>query len=107
MPRPTAIPPGRRLALAVLCAGTLMTIVDETVVSVALPSIQRDLHFATSTLSWVVNAYLISCGGLLLLAGRAGDLIGRRRVLLAGLALFTAASIACGAAPSAGALVAA
>src|SRR3954470_24678704 len=107
MTRSTAIPRGRRAALAVLCAGTLMTIVDETVVSIALPSIQRDLRFATSDLSWVVNAYLISFGGLLLLAGRIGDLIGRRRVLLAGLALFTAASVACGAAPSAPTLVAA
>src|SRR4051794_11289843 len=101
----TAIPRGSRLAVAVLCAGTLMTIVDETVVSVALPSIQRELHFATSGLSWVVNAYLISFGVLLLLAGRIGDLIGRRRVLLAGLALFTAASVACGVAPSAATLV--
>src|SRR3954462_357850 len=105
MTRSEPIPPGRRLALAVLCAGTLMTIVDETVVSVALPSIQRELRFATSGLSWVVNAYLISFGGLLLLAGRIGDLIGRRRVLLAGLALFTAASVACGVAPSAATLV--
>jgi EmrB/QacA subfamily drug resistance transporter len=107
MTRSEPIPPGRRLALAVLCAGTLMTIVDETVVSVALPSIQRELRFATSDLSWVVNAYLISFGGLLLLAGRIGDLIGRRRVLLGGLMLFVAASLACGAAPSAAALVAA
>src|SRR4051794_14014702 len=107
MTRSEPIPPGRRLALAVLCAGTLMTIVDETVVSVALPSIQRELRFATSDLSWVVNAYLISFGGLLLLAGRIGDLIGRRRVLLGGLTLFVAASLACGAAPSAAALVAA
>ena len=94
MTRSTAIPSGQRLALAVLCAGTLMAIVDETVVSVALPSIQRELHFATSTLSWTVNAYLISFGGLLLLAGRIGDLIGRRRVLLGGLTLFTVASVA-------------
>jgi EmrB/QacA subfamily drug resistance transporter len=107
MTRSTPIPPGRRLALAVLCAGTLMTILDQTVVSVALPSIQRDLGFATTGLSWVVNAYLISFGGLLLLAGRVGDLAGRRRVLLGGLSLFVAASAACGAAPSAGALVAA
>ena len=95
MPRPAAvsIPRDRRLALALLCAATLMTIVDETVVSVALPTIQRDLGFATSDLSWVVNAYLIAFGGLLLLAGRIGDLVGRRSVLLAGLSLFVAASV--------------
>ena len=109
MPRPAAasIPRNRRLALALLCAATLMTIVDETVVSVALPTIQRDLGFATSDLSWVVNAYLIAFGGLLLLAGRIGDLVGRRRVLLAGLSLFVAASVMCGVAPSAQWLVAA
>jgi EmrB/QacA subfamily drug resistance transporter len=109
MPRPGAasIPRDRRLALALLCAATLMTIVDETVVSVALPTIQRDLGFATSELSWVVNAYLISFGGLLLLAGRIGDLVGRRRVLLAGLSLFVAASILCGVAPTKAWLVAA
>ena len=91
----------------VLCAATLMTIVDETVVCVALPTIQRDLGFATSDLSWVVNAYLIAFGGLLLLAGRIGDLVGRRRVLLGGLSLFVAASVLCGVAPSAPWLVAA
>ena len=109
MPRPAAvpIPRDRRLALALLCAATLMTIVDETVVSVALPTIQRDLGFATSDLSWVVNAYLIAFGGLLLLAGRIGDLVGRRSVLLAGLSLFVAASVLCGVAPSAQWLVAA
>ena len=103
MPGPAAvsIPRDRRLALALLCAATLMTIVDETVVSVALPTIQRDLGFATSELSWVVNAYLIAFGGLLLLAGRIGDLVGRRSVLLAGLSLFVAASVLCGVAPSA------
>jgi EmrB/QacA subfamily drug resistance transporter len=102
-----AIPRSQRLALAVVCAATLMTIVDETVVSVALPSIQRDLGFAAADLSWVVNAYLISFGGLLLLAGRIGDLVGRSRVLLIGLSLFVAASALCGAAPSAATLVAA
>src|ERR1700716_3644934 len=102
-----AIPRAQRLALAVVCAATLMTIVDETVVSVALPSIQRDLGFATADLSWVVNAYLITFGGLLLLAGRIGDLVGRGRVLLVGLSLFVVASALCGAAPSAAALVAA
>ena len=103
----TRIPRARLLALVVLCAATLMTIVDETVVSVALPSIQRDLGFATSDLSWVVNAYLASFGGLLLLSGRIGDLVGRRRVLLGGLSLFIAASMLCGVAQSPGWLVAA
>jgi EmrB/QacA subfamily drug resistance transporter len=102
---PDRIPPGRRLALAVLCAATLMTIVDETIVSVASPSIQRDLGFSASGLSWVVNAYLIAFGGLLLLGGRLGDLVGRHRVLLGGLGLFVVASAACAAAPSATALV--
>lgn len=106
-PAAVSIPRDRRLALALLCAATLMTIVDETVVSVALPTIQRDLGFATSELSWVVNAYLIAFGGLLLLAGRIGDLVGRRSVLLAGLSLFVAASVLCGVAPSAPWLVAA
>ena len=107
MPGPDAIPRDTRLPLAVLCAATLMTIVDETVVSVALPTIQRELGFATGDLSWIVNAYLIAFGGLLLLAGRVGDLVGRRRVLLAGLALFVAASALCAAATSPAWLVAA
>jgi EmrB/QacA subfamily drug resistance transporter len=75
-----------------------MIVLDVTIVNVALPSIQEDLHFSTSSLAWVVNGYLIAFGGLLLLAGRVGDLIGRRRVFLAGVALFTAASLLCGAA---------
>jgi EmrB/QacA subfamily drug resistance transporter len=86
----------RWLALIVLCAGMLMIVLDATVVNVALPSIQRDLRFSQSDLAWVVNAYLIPFGGLLLLAGRLGDLIGRKRVFLSGLALFTAASFLCG-----------
>jgi EmrB/QacA subfamily drug resistance transporter len=102
---PARIPPGKRLALAVLCAATLMTIVDETIVSVAMPSIQGDLGFSAAGLSWVVNAYLIAFGGLLLLGGRLGDLVGRHRVLLAGLGVFVLASAACAAAPSATALV--
>ena len=84
-----------------------VTIVDETVVSVALPSIQGELGFATSDLSWVVDAYLTSFGGLLLLAGRIGDLVGRRRVLLSGLGLFVTASALCAAAASPAWLVAA
>src|SRR5262245_39221825 len=86
----------RWAALYVLCAGMLMIILDGTIVNVALPSIQEDLGFSQSSLAWVVNAYLIALGGLLLLAGRVGDLVGRRRVYLAGIALFTAASFLCG-----------
>jgi EmrB/QacA subfamily drug resistance transporter len=86
----------RWAALYVLCAGMLMIILDGTIVNVALPSIQEDLGFSQSSLAWVVNAYLIALGGLLLLAGRVGDLLGRRRVYLAGLALFTGASLLCG-----------
>ncbi len=100
---------GRRrwIALCVLCTGMLMIVLDVTVVNVALPAIQDDLGFAQSSLAWVVNAYLIAFGGLLLLAGRLGDLIGRRTIFLAGLAVFTAASLACGAAQSQELLVAA
>src|SRR5215203_2073854 len=98
---------GRWLALIVLCAGFMMIILDSTIVNVALPSIQADLGFSQSTLAWVVNGYLIAFGGLLLLSGRLGDLIGRRRVFLFGLALFTAASLACGFASSQELLVAA
>ena len=86
----------RRLALYVLCAGVLMIVLDVTVVNVALPSIQNELGFSQAGLAWVVNAYLISFGGLLLLAGRLGDLISRRGVFLVGLAIFTAASLFCG-----------
>jgi EmrB/QacA subfamily drug resistance transporter len=86
----------RWLALAILCAGTLMTILDGTIVTVALPTIQRDLGFSQSSLAWVVNAYLIAFGGLLLLAGRLGDLAGRKRIFVAGLTVFTAASLWCG-----------
>jgi EmrB/QacA subfamily drug resistance transporter len=86
----------RWLTLGVLCVGQLMIILDGTIVTVALPSIQRDLGFSSSSLAWVVNAYLVPFGGLLLLFGRIGDLVGPRRVFVAGLALFTAASLACG-----------
>jgi len=97
----TGAPPADRersrgLALAVLCSATLMIILDGTIVTVALPSVQRDLGFAPASLTWVMNAYLIAFGGLLLLAGRLGDLLGRKRMFLSGLALFTAASLACG-----------
>jgi EmrB/QacA subfamily drug resistance transporter len=90
----------RWIALAVLCLGQLMMILDSTIVNVALPSIQRDLHFSQGNLTWVMNGYLITFGGLLLLAGRLGDLIGRKRVFLTGLALFTASSVLCGIADS-------
>src|ERR1017187_3518159 len=86
----------RRLALTVLCAGMLMVILDGSIVTVALPVIQNDLGFSSAGLTWVVNAYLIAFGGLLLLAGRLGDLVGRKRVFIAGLAIFTAASLLCG-----------
>jgi EmrB/QacA subfamily drug resistance transporter len=85
----------RWMALYVLCLGMLMIVLDITIVNVALPSIQSDLGFSQNDLAWVVNAYLIPFGGLLLLAGRVGDLIGQRRVFLAGLAVFTAASALC------------
>jgi EmrB/QacA subfamily drug resistance transporter len=97
----------RWLALYVLCVGVLMIVLDVTVVNVALPSIQNDLGFAQASLAWVVNAYLIAFGGLLLLAGRLGDLIGRRRIFLIGLGVFTVASLVCGASQSQGMLVAA
>jgi EmrB/QacA subfamily drug resistance transporter len=95
----------RWLALYVLCAGVLMIVIDATIVNVALPSIQDDLGFSQSDLAWVVNAYLIPFGGLLLLAGRLGDLIGQRRVFLVGLAIFTGASVLCALAQSQGMLI--
>jgi len=97
----------RWAALYVLCLGMLMIVLDVTVVNVALPSIQDDLGFSPSNLAWVVNAYLIAFGGLLLLAGRFGDLIGRKKIFMAGMAVFTVASLACGAAQSQEMLVAA
>jgi EmrB/QacA subfamily drug resistance transporter len=90
----------RWAALYVLCVGMLMIVLDATIVNVALPSIQDDLGFSQSDLAWVVNAYLIAFGGLLLLAGRLGDLIGQRRVFLIGLGVFTAASLLCAVAQS-------
>ena len=96
----------RWIALAVLCLGQLMMVLDATIVNVALPSIQHDLHFTQSNLTWVINGYLITFGGLLLLAGRLGDLVGRKRVFLIGLVIFTAASVLCGLATSQGALIA-
>src|SRR4051794_36539414 len=98
-------PRSRWLALYVLCAGALMIVLDATIVNVALPTIQDDLHFTQSGLAWVVNAYLIAFGGLLLLAGRLGDLIGQRKVFLIGLAIFTGASLLCALATSQGLLI--
>src|SRR4051812_15700817 len=95
----------RWTALYVLCVGMLMIVLDATVVNVALPTIQDDLGFSSASLAWVVNAYLIAFGGLLLLAGRLGDLIGRRTIFLSGLAVFTVASLACGLAQSQALLV--
>ena len=86
----------RWLSLIILCIGFLMIVVDATIVNVALPSIRRDLGFSQADLAWVVNAYLIAYGGFLLLAGRLGDLMGRKRIFLTGLAMFTAASVLCG-----------
>ena len=96
----------RRRVLAILCVASMMVIIDNTVVNVALPTIQRDLAFNSAGLAWVVDAYLITFGGFLLLGGRMGDLLGRRRVLLGGLVLFTAASLLCGLSSSQGELVA-
>src|SRR5262245_35170532 len=90
----------RWIALIVLCAGFRMIVLDHTVVNVSLPSIQDDLNFCQANLAWVVNAYLIAFGGLLLLAGRLGDLIGRKRIFMIGLAVFTGASALCGLAQS-------
>jgi EmrB/QacA subfamily drug resistance transporter len=95
----------RWLALYVLCAGMLMIVLDATIVNVALPSIQDDLGFSQSSLAWVINAYMIPFGGLLLLAGRIGDLVGQRRVFIVGLTVFTTASLVCAASQSEAMLV--
>jgi EmrB/QacA subfamily drug resistance transporter len=97
----------RWLALIVLCLGDLMIVLDVTIVGVALPSIREDLGFSEESLAWVVNAYLLTFGGFLLLGGRLGDIVGHRRMFLTGIALFTLASVACGLAGSQGLLIAA
>jgi EmrB/QacA subfamily drug resistance transporter len=97
----------RWLALYVLCLGTLMIVLDTTIVNVALPSIRSDLGFSETSLAWVVNAYLLTFGGFLLLGGRLGDLFGPRKLFLVGISIFTLASLACGLADSQGLLVAA
>src|SRR4051794_10833774 len=104
----SASPDRRRWAsLMVVCLAQLMIVLDVTIVNVALPSIQDDLGFSQADLTWVVNAFLVTFGSLLLLAGRLGDLAGRRRVFLAGVGIFTAASLLCGVADSDGMLIAA
>src|SRR6266498_894016 len=95
----------RWLALLVLCLGDLMIVLDSTIVNVALPSIRADLGFSEASLAWVVNAYLLTFGGFLLLGGRFGDLFGQRRLFLIGLSLFTLASLGCGLANSREALI--
>src|ERR1700758_1141577 len=95
----------RWLALYVLCTGVLMIVLDTTIVTVALPSIQADLHFSGNSLTWVLNAYMLTFGGFLLLGGRLGDLYGQRRLFLVGISLFTLASLCCGLATSQALLV--
>ena len=102
---PTA-DPRRWIALAIVCAAFFMTVLDVSIVNVALPSIGRALHFSRDNLQWVVTAYAITFGGFLLLGGRAADLLGRRRVFLTGVVLFTVASFFCGLAWSSGVLIA-
>jgi len=97
----------RWATLIVVCLAQLMIVLDTTIVNVALPSIQRDLHFSQANLTWVINAFLVTFGSLLLLAGRLGDLLGRKRVFLAGVVIFTTASVLCGLASSQGLLIAA
>src|SRR3569832_2928639 len=97
----------RWYALYTLCAASLMIVLDATIVNVALPSFRDDLGFYESSLAWVVNAYTLTFGGLLLLGGRLGDLYGPRRLFLAGSTLFTVASLVCGLSTSQGMLVAA
>jgi EmrB/QacA subfamily drug resistance transporter len=107
MTRQSSTPRQRWWALVVLCLGVLMIVLDTTIVNVALPSIRSDLGFSETSLVWVVNAYMLTFGGFLLLGGRLGDLYGHRRIFLAGIALFTLASLACGIAQSQAVLIAA
>jgi MFS family permease len=88
--------PRRWIALAIVCAAFFMTVLDVSIVNVALPSIARALHFSRDNLQWVITAYAITFGGFLLLGGRAADLLGRRRVFLVGVVVFTIASFLCG-----------
>ena len=95
--KPTPLSPNvkRWRAFALLAVAFFMTVIDLTIVNVSLPTIGRDLHFSQTSLQWVVTAYALTFGGFLLLGGRAADLLGRRRILMLGLAVFTAASLAC------------
>src|SRR5246127_954843 len=102
----TALDPRRWKALALVCAAFFMTILDVSIVNVALPSIGRSLHFSRDNLQWVITAYAITFGGFLLLGGRLADLLGRRRLFLIGVVLFTCASFVCGLAWSEGVLIA-
>src|SRR5436189_687439 len=95
----------RWLVLVIVCLAQFMVILDATIVNVALPSIQRGLHFSSSDLQWVVNAYTLVFGGFLLLGGRAADLLGRKRLFAAGIALFSLASLLNGLAQSSGMLI--
>src|SRR5690348_15319238 len=97
----------RWVALVLLCMGSLMIVLDTTIVNVALPSIRLDLGFSQTSLAWVVNAYMLTFGGFLLLGGRLGDHFGHRRLFIGGITLFTLASLACGLADAQGLLVAA
>src|SRR3954462_4834050 len=106
IPVPSLSPDRRRWAsLLVVCLAQLMIVLDVTIVNVALPSIQHELHFSQTGLTWVVNAFLVTFGSLLLLAGRLGDLAGRKRVFLGGVAMFTVASLLCGVASTEGVLI--
>jgi EmrB/QacA subfamily drug resistance transporter len=102
---PTLTPAHPRMALLVLCFAQLMITLDTTIVNVALPAIQDDLDFSDANLTWIVNGFLVTFGGFMLLAGRLGDLVGRRRVFIVGLVIFTVASALCGLAPDQGVLV--
>ena len=104
---PPTLNPRRWLILALVAAAQFMVVLDVTIVNVALPDIQEHLGFSVDGLQWVINAYLLLFGGFLLLGGRAGDLLGRRKVFLAGIGLFAVASLAAGFAPTSGALIAA
>src|SRR5256886_8367577 len=95
----------RWFALYTLTLGSLMIVLDATIVNVALPSIRQDLNFSQTSLAWVVNAYLLTYGGFLLLGGRLGDLFGHRRLFLSGITLFTPASLVCGLPPTEGLLL--
>src|SRR5262245_8084189 len=103
-----SFPTARRWpALVALCFGVLLIVLDSTIVNVALPSIREDLRFTSTSLVWVVNAYITTLGGFVLLSGRLGDILGQRRVFLAGILLFTVASLACGLAQTRSILIAA